>query len=100
MPAGCISSLQQLSIEKQKVVWHFYIMCNTNHFPSLYYLLIVGRINKDNLWKAATVAERDQLNSAWSNGEEIKDILFPFLRNGKEKVIFTKLLKLIGLFAF
>lgn len=80
MPAGCISSLQQLRVENLKVVWHFYIVCNTNQYPSLplYQLLIVGRINKDNLWEAAAVAERDQLNSTWSDGKEIKDILFPF----------------------
>lgn len=77
-------------------------MCNTNQYPSLplYHLLIVGRINKDNLWEAAAVAERDQLNRTWSDGEEIKDILFPLKKNGKKKVIFTKLLKLIGLFSF
>lgn len=87
IPARCINSLQQLSIENQKVVLHFYMMCNTNQYPSLplYHLLIVGRINKDNLWKAAAVAERDKLNSTWSDGEEIKDTLFPFLRNGKKK---------------
>lgn len=80
MPAGCIRSLQQLSIENQKVVWHFYIMCNTNQYPSLplYHLLIVGRINKDNLWKVAAVGGREKLNSTWSDGEEIKDILVPF----------------------
>lgn len=62
-------------------------MCNTNQYPSLplYHLLIVGRINKDNLWEAAAVAERDQLNRTWSDGEEIKDILFPFKKKWQEK---------------
>lgn len=62
-------------------------MCNANQYPSLplYHHLIVDKINKDNFWEAAAVAERDKLNSTWSDGEEIKDILFPFLRNGKEK---------------
>lgn len=61
-------------------------MCNANRYPP-YHLLIVGRTNNDNLCKAApaAVAERDKSGSIGSDCEEIKGVLPPFLRNGKQK---------------